>query len=317
MKKKATVTVIGVLLSAVLCLGFVAETYAQRGRLAADFGWLRIKPTLAGTCFIGYCRVPIPPDLPVMGNGKRSFDEQIEILRRAKHGKPIDIRELDIDEPIKILQGPKHGKPFDIRKFIIPPVQNLLSDDERDDDPPEWEGKSVDFDSRTGRFFVCNDCLACEIWWKQDGRWMRQEKPFREDANAEMSKCMSKTAAAQAKDGNFQEAMVTAQRIENDFHRGAAFISIAEVQRKVAAAQAEAGDFLGARQSFSRALEAVQRVEDDRRSRWNRAKELRSIAVAQARVGNFQDARLTAQHIKVAQYRSMALRDIEEQENER
>ena len=122
-------------------------------------------------------------------------------------------------------------------------------------------------------------------------------------------------AKAQAEAGNFGEALATAQRIEDDYQRAVAFASIAKAQAEagnfgealataqriemedwyghraealhnIAAAQAEAGNHRDAKQSFSEALAAAQRIESP-----NRAGVFRDIATAQAEAGNLRDAK--------------------------
>ena len=94
-------------------------------------------------------------------------------------------------------------------------------------------------------------------------------------------------AGAQARAGMFREALTTAERIEDPADRGGAFVSIAESLGKT-------GDVPGSVKLIARAIAIAERLEDvDTRDYI-----YYSIALAQARVGEFRNALSTAERIK-------------------
>ena len=112
---------------------------------------------------------------------------------------------------------------------------------------------------------------------------------------------MFNIAEGQAKAGDVEGALRTAERISNGYIRGSAFEEIAE-------AQTEAGDIEGARRTLLAAVATAERIPLAYGS--NRTSFLESIALAQAKAGDVEGALRTAERVPEANGRAKALARI-------
>ena len=162
--KKATVTFLGVVLSAVLLFGFVVEVDAGNpvrvGRIIRG-----IPPRIGG--IMPWFRAR--PNMGVIKRTKYGWTRPTPPYRTYRDSLPS---RYDLLPPYVLIVPP-----FDDEEAKDQEREDLPSDLPQWLEPEEWEGKLVESDFSLGGFRVCDRHQVCELWIPSDGGWIRRALP--------------------------------------------------------------------------------------------------------------------------------------------